>query len=92
MDTVSKMVNLISELREIAEDVEGTFYVDVNHYGEMGVHVCFENVFFELFDTFDVIDRDNEELPYKVSVDVEGVKFYAVLDEKGYNKYVKKTA
>ena len=92
MDAVSKMVNFISELREIAEEVEGTFYVDVDHYGEMGVHIGSGNVFFELFDTFDVIVRDSEEIPYKVVTDVEGIKFYAVLNEKEYNKYVKKTA
>ena len=92
MDTVSKLVNLISELREIAEDVDGFFTIDVNKYSEMEVHVNFPNVFFELFKDFDVINRKDGKYPYKVVVDVEGVKFYAVLDEKGYNKYIKKTA
>ena len=92
MDTVSKMVDLISGLREIAEDVEGFFHVDVNQYGVMEVQISFGNVFFELFDTFDVINRKDENYPYKAETDVEGVKFYTILDEESYNKYVKKTA
>lgn len=92
MDVVSKMVNLISELQEVAEDVKGYFYVDVNQCGRMNVQICFANVFFELFDTFDVIDRKDEKYPYKAVVAVEGVEFYTILDKEGYNKYIKKTA
>lgn len=92
MDTVSKMVDLISGLREIAEDVDGFFTIDVNKYGEMEANVNFANVFFKLFKTFDVINRKDGKYPYKAVVDVEGVKFYTILDEESYNKYVKKTA
>lgn len=92
MDTVSKMVNLISELREIAEEVEGFFHIDVNPYGEMDVQINFKNVFFELFDTFDVIYREDKQWPYEVRTEIEGISFCTLLSYEDHDKYIKKVS
>lgn len=89
MNTVDKVVNLVNELQEIADNNWMQIIVGANRVPV--VHISLAEKFFSFFEQYDIDPEDGETFSHQVSVEIEGVRFIAFLTPNDYKKYVLKS-
>lgn len=90
MDTIGKMVDLVNELRDLAEKNKANVRVGPNL---SEVHIPDAEIFFKYFKQFDIEKSNysaNKIFPFEAFVEIDGVKFCTLLRQKEYEKYVLK--
>jgi len=73
------MLDKMIELKEMHDDLyKNKGFIDIN---SGGVHVT-TDFFYDTFDDFEVIERENYQHPVELEAEHKGVKFFTVLDNK----------
>ncbi|WP_404427275.1 hypothetical protein LG296_01525 [Ureibacillus chungkukjangi] len=89
--TLGGMVDLISQLFSDAE--ENRLHINISYDGRNSVHVIKQYVFFQLFRQYDVIKlEEKRKCDYEASVEIDGIKFFTLLDHEEYKKFILKSA
>lgn len=90
-----EMVGKIMELSQMKEQLKKEYGVlDVSCdvlTEEIEVHIWHEH-FFKIFETYSLVIRDSKSMPYKAIKYDDGIKFFTLLDENEYKKFVLKEA
>lgn len=90
---INKIIDLLNELHDLS--VKNNLVVGVDVFGEKvfdkkSVQVMETDTFFNYFQQWDIKNRDSNEYPYEVVCEIDGVRFFTLLKQDEYEKYVLK--
>lgn len=75
----------INELASLHEKLCQSLKEGVYNFDRDGFHMN-EKVFLQKFDTYKTMKRDTVKYPYKLSTNVNGVRFYCLITQEQYEE------
>lgn len=84
-EKVNRIVELVNELQEFIG--HGVINIEIDQWGKKEIFYTTEE-FIGTFTNFDIVKRSSHEYPYEAKVEIDGVNFFALLDQEEYDRYV----